>query len=294
MGLLILLVGLGAGLGVVAVRVYAAAHPDRVREADQSLAAELSGSEPVAFRSADGVELSGWLMRAGEGRPAIVLCHDLGGSKAQLVNLGIYLQKLGFNVLGFDFRGHGRSAEAVATMGVAEKRDVLGAVDFLAADRRIDARRLGIYGTGMGAHAAALAAADRASLRVLVLDGLYPDARYKVVREVYRGWRFGSDHAGFVPELILDLLGGVSASGSRAADVLPTLRGRDVLLVSPAGDSDLATRMQSIYETLPHARDVEANLVTLPGTGTEGLYGEELARYHERIGEFFATRLARP
>ena len=93
-----------------------------------------------------------------------------------MLTLGIALQKGGFTVLAFDFRGHGASGGTGSTLGLDEKRDVIGALDYLAASG-VEARRIGVYGVGMGAHAAVLAAADRPSASVLVLSGLYPARR---------------------------------------------------------------------------------------------------------------------
>ena len=47
-----------------------------------------------------------------------------------------------------------------------------------------------------------------------------------------------------------------------------------------------------MYATLPERRDSERNLITLPATRVSGLGADEQARYHERIVEFFKSRLA--
>ncbi|HEX6850622.1 MAG TPA: alpha/beta fold hydrolase [Candidatus Polarisedimenticolaceae bacterium] len=292
--LLVLVVALIAGAGVVFARVWQATHPARAARADQAIALDLAKAEGVTFKAADGVELRGWFLEGTAGGPAVILCHDLGGSSAQMINLAIYLQKKGLHVLAFDFRGHGASAEAAATLGATEKRDVLGALDYLVArgGGAIDLRRVGVYGTGSGAHAAVLAAADRPVLRVLVLDGLWADAGQRLAREVYGRWSFGAKRLSFVPAAMLHAIAKSAPEDARADRAVAGLRGRDVLFVAPAGDSALAAAMEKMYASLPQTRDAEANLVTLPGTGTAGLYGAELERYHDRVGTFLGTRLA--
>jgi hypothetical protein len=52
--------------------------------------------------------------------------------------------------------------------------------------------------------------------------------------------------------------------------------------------------MQAMYATLPEQRDSERNLVTLPATRGSGLGSDDLARYQERVVEFFRSRLVRP
>jgi pimeloyl-ACP methyl ester carboxylesterase len=211
-----------------------------------------------------------------------------------MINLGIYLQKQGLHVLAFDFRGHGASAEATATLGPVEKRDVLGALDYLGSrpGGSIDLRRVGVYGAGSGAHAAVLAAADRPALRVLVLDGLWADSGQRLAREVFGRWSFGARRLAFLPSAMLRAIARTAPADARADLAVAGLKGRDVLFVAPAGDSALATAMEKMYASLPQGRDAEANLVTLPGTGTAGLYGAELERYHDRVGKFLESRLA--
>lgn len=282
------------GCGAVVARVYQVSHPAKVTESPADLAMMLAGVEEVRFPAADGVMLAGWLV---PGRPdgrAIVLCHDLGGSKASVINLATPLHRDGFTVLALDFRAHGASEGDGSSLGAAEKRDVIGAVDYLATRARIDKQDVGLYGVGMGAFAAVLAARDRPALRVLVLDGLYPDVEYALSRRVFESWRFGTRHLGFLPRALFGLFGlsrrGIAMT-ERAADALPALDGRDLLLLSAAGDVRLSAEIERMYRSLPDRRDSESNLLRLPATAAEGLYGKDLERYVARVCEFFRTRL---
>lgn len=290
---LVLLLGAVAVAGAVGFQVWNVVHPERKSDPGVTLATELSRVENVSFKASDGVDLEGWLFRGSPDGPVVVLCHDLDETKASLVNVAISLHKLGFTILAFDFRGHGQSGGNGSTLGILEKRDVLGAVDFLGSQEHADVRRIGIYGTGMGAHAAVLASADRGGLKVLVLDGLYPDAGYPLVRRTFLGWSFGVKWLGFLPKAAFSLLTPAGVDSARAQDILPNLMGREMLLVAPAGDTALASAMQRMYDSIPQSRDgSEINLITLPATRASGLYGPELERYHARVGEFFESRLA--
>lgn len=297
-GAIVVVVSFGvlASLGLASVQVYRVTHPARQAEMSLNLGAELAKAEDVTFRSTDGVRLKGWLFRGQPKLPPIVVCHDLGESRNAVMNIAIALNKSGFTVLAFDFRGHGASGGEGSTLGVREVRDVLGAADFVAelpkAD--VDARRIGIFGAGMGAHAAVLAAAERPALRVLVLDGLWPDAGFTLVRSEFADWRWGEDHLGAVPTALFPMIAGPSIDEARAEDVLPSLAGRDLLLVAPAGDRRLDESMKAMYAKLPEQRDSERNLITLPATRASGLGADDLARYHERVVEFFRSRLVRP
>jgi len=290
---LVSLLGTTAGFVMAAVQVQRLMHPARTAAAEGDLGAELAKVEEVQFPAADGVPLTGWLLHGTPGRAPIILCHDLGENKSALINLAIAINREGFTVLAFDFRDHGGSGGTASTLGIDEARDVTGATDYVATLPKgaVDARAIGIFGAGMGAHAAVLAAGDRPALRVLVLDGLWPDVRWKLVRGALPDWSWGQQHMGAVPVAMFALLSGSAPGSRRAADVLPGLAGRDLLLVSPAGDGRLDEAMKAMYATLPERRDSERNLITLPATRASGLSADELARYHKRVVAFFTSRL---
>jgi len=277
-----------AGVGT---QVYRVTHPPRQSDGPPTLASVVVPVEEVRFQSSDGVSIDGWLLRGTPGRPYIVLCHALGRSKASVLDLAVKLHKDGFNLLVFDFRGHGSSGGRASSLGVSEKRDIIGAVDFLVSLDEVGADRVGVYGVGMGAHAAVLAAVDRPAIKVLVLDGLYPDPGFPLMRGVYGEWSFGAEHLGFAPRAAFAVLSLSKVDDQRAAEQLPRLLGRDVLLVAPERDSTLAREMERMYLTIPEQRESDGNLVVLPSTRVEELYGEELVIYGERVAEFFRDRL---
>jgi len=293
---ILVLCGAFAGLTMAAVQIHRVTHPQREVDMPRNLGAELAKVDDVSFSSTDGIGLKGWLLHGAPDRPAVILCHDLGEGKNALINLAIALNKVGFTVLAFDFRAHGASAGTCSTLGIEESRDVIGAVDFIGTlpNDQVDTRTIGIFGAGMGAHAAVLAAVDRPALRVLVLDGLWPDARGILVQRTMPQWPWGQRHLGSIPAMLFPLIAGTSIDERRAADALPGLAGRDLLLVAPAGDGRLEDAMKAMYATLPEQRDSERNLITLPATRASGLDAAELNRYHGRVVDFFASRLGRP
>jgi len=128
---------------------------------------------------------------------------------------------------------------------------------------------------------------------VLVLDALYPDASYLLVRRAYPSWGRPHGKLALLPDGVFTLLSGSSIVEDRAADVIGALEGRDLLLLAPAADAALTAEMQRMVERIPEQPDVDGNLVVLPATQGDGLYGEQLGRYHERVAEFFLQRLAR-
>ncbi len=138
--------------GVLGVLLYRHAHPPRLtsEETPESL---FTRYEDASFTSSDGVSMSGWWIPGREKAPALILCHDRGASRASLLGLAARLSAESYSVLLFDARGHGKSG-GTSSFGVLEKRDVIGAIDWVGSNTKADATQIGVFGVGMGAYAA--------------------------------------------------------------------------------------------------------------------------------------------
>ena len=133
--------------------------------------------EDVVFASRDGLELGGWWIAAQNTanspvRGTVIMCPGQNGSMDKDLPQAQPLHAAGFNVLMFDFRGHGRSEGNVVTMGAFEQADLFGAMDYLAKTHGIE--RVGIFGLSMGAGVALMVAAQDKRVAALVADGAYP------------------------------------------------------------------------------------------------------------------------
>src|SRR4051794_27395928 len=73
--------------------------------------AQNKNNETVKIETVDGVELKGtyWPGDKGKKSPVAILLHKIGGRSSEdgWNNMADDLQKAGFAVLSFDFRGHG-------------------------------------------------------------------------------------------------------------------------------------------------------------------------------------------
>jgi pimeloyl-ACP methyl ester carboxylesterase len=140
--------------------------------------------DPVDLLSADNTKLEGWLVpvldarrviREKEGMlhkryPAMVLVHDYGMSRQQVLPLVNPLHDAGYVTLSINLRGHGPSSGTGSTFGINEAQDVKAAVELLRRRRYVDPEAIGVIGIGTGATAALLAAKEDPRIRVLVLD----------------------------------------------------------------------------------------------------------------------------
>jgi len=280
---------IGAGL-IVGHQVRSVTHPVRITDALHPRDF-LMRSDDINFQSTDGLSLQGWLIHGDREAPVIILAHDLGESKSVFLDSTIPLQRAGYNVFLFDFRGHGASGGDGSTLGSSERYDVLGAVDFLRTRRDLSSDRIGIWGVGMGAYAAVLGARERKEVVALALDSLYPDVGTYLDQVLFKG----------VPRSAKPVTGYASVfygpcfqwkvRRGEVAQAVSLLSDRNLLFV--AGDSRPVTveAGKEFYASVPESEIADKNLLLLGSSGMSGLYAEDKRRYEEAITGFFGAYL---
>jgi uncharacterized protein len=103
----------------------------------------------VRVPATDGVELAGWLVPHPQARGNVIFCHGWGRNRGQVAGLLPMLHGMSFNVLAFDFRGHGDSPGHTARFGQTEVQDLVAAAAFL--EQRCPGLPLFIIGVSYGA-----------------------------------------------------------------------------------------------------------------------------------------------
>lgn len=129
------------------------------------------GPNPTAWstRTTDGLTLRGWYYPTEGRRRLIVLVHGLRGSWYEMAGIGRGLRRRGYDVLMFDFRGHGRSDRSRITMGRRERNDLRAALAW-AKWQGFSPDRIGWIGFSMGASTVLMEGAENPDIRAAVLD----------------------------------------------------------------------------------------------------------------------------
>ena len=126
-------------------------------------------------RTFDGLHgpLSGWHCRSGAGQPrgTIIYLHGIADDRGSAQGLITRFLPLGFDVVAYDSRGHGRSSGERCTYGYFEKHDLTRVISQLAADRVI------LIGHSLGAAVALQAAPLEPRIRGIVAASTYADLR---------------------------------------------------------------------------------------------------------------------
>jgi uncharacterized protein len=125
------------------------------------------------------IHLSGWYIPAETSdAPAVLVIHGLGAGVAEckrhpraLFPAGM-LHRAGFNVLMIDMRDHGASTidDGMWGAGSEEYQDVLGAWDWLQAEKDISAEDIGIFAYSGGTAGAMIAMGEEPDIAAIWLD----------------------------------------------------------------------------------------------------------------------------
>ncbi|MBI1312211.1 alpha/beta fold hydrolase [bacterium] len=238
--------------------------------------------EPIEFLSRDGTTtLRGVFLKPKSPRGTVIVCHGVGANHADIEDIHLVLVESGFQVLTFDFRGHGHSDGHTITYGLNERLDVLGAYDACLARPDVDPERVFALGVSMGGASLAMALPEMPQVKAVVLDSAFASlpsmVRYQfrfapefvrpALTEVARGFgwnEIGADINSLVPARVL-----------QNVDV-PTLiiHGDDdhIVPVAQAYELDAACRNSSldIERHCPHIGAVMIN---------EARYGRMVTRH---------------
>jgi hypothetical protein len=141
------------------------------RDLDRTPASFGLSFEDVELRTADGELVHGWFLPAPTPAPVtVLLLHGNAGNISHRFEKLAVLRDLGADVLIVDYRGYGRSSGRPSETGTY--RDADAAYEYLVQTRRIDPRRLVLYGESLGA-AVAVDLAARKPVGGLVIESAF-------------------------------------------------------------------------------------------------------------------------
>lgn len=247
--------------------------------------------EEVRFPARGGdVEIAAWHLPQPGAARAVILVHGKDSSRStefqgRFSELAARLHERGFAVVMIDLRGHGASGEARFSFGLAERRDVLGAVDWLLA-QGFRAGGIGVLGVSMGAASAIGAAAEDPAIGALVADCSYAE----IEPLMQRHWRAASG----LPDIFLPstlFMGrfvlGMDLTTARPVTEIDDIAPRPVLIIH--GNADAFTPVE--HGRALAAAAPEAEYWEVPGAGHARSYEVDPQQYVDRVATFFMQHL---
>jgi len=251
--------------------------------------------EDITFLSLDGVRLKGWFLQGGTGyqgeerrRPAVVICHGLGASKADFTGLAADLVQVGFHVLLFDFRAHGDSEGFRTAFGHLEQWDLQGALRFLKTRPEVDPERIGVYGFSMGGSVAILTAAKDTAIGAVVSDSAFTSLEDQIDRVVTGFYHLPRIPFYSLAHWIYDLFFWTCLEKVSPINVIAKLSPRPILLIAGQSD-DRMTAMDT--DSLFEAASQPKELWIVPGAGHGSTLAMAGQTYPERVVNFFKRAL---
>ena len=285
--LLKLLLAIGSGLAAaLAAAGYLWVKPPRLL-LTEPVPPDVSPEE-VYFPSRDGLRLHGLYLAGRDGSPVLLLCHGYYRGLAETFPLGCELNRLGYRVLLFDFRGCGLSEGRFTTLGYREAADVLAAADYL--HQRLGQGPLGVLGISMGAVAALRAAPDCSAIAAVVADSAYADlkdtVRHKTKDILRLPFLVG---LGWASIRIGEWLSGGNLAAVRAVDDVARLAPRPLLLIHGERDDYLPPdNAQRLFQAAGEPKE----LWLAPGSGHAMARLDHGREYVERVHAFFQRWLS--
>ena len=241
------------------------------------------GYEDVRFTTDDGFTLAGWLIPAGrETRAAVVLLHGFSWHRLPWLTGFVPWLQPRYNVLQFDFRGHGDSDDAPITLGTTEQRDAAAAVRFL---EHRGYGPIALMGISMGGAVAIMAAPDL-PVAAVVADAAYARVENPIAN-VMRERRYPL--AGLGARLI------VAAASIRARvrlrqpiDRVAEIAPRGLLLIAPQEDRLVsATQSRDLFARAGQPKE----LYVVPGAEHSEARTVGGTAYERRVLDFLGRHL---
>jgi uncharacterized protein len=281
--------GVAAGLiGYTAVSAVAAQRllQSRRRVSQVTPAQVGLAYEDIRFQ-ARGEELSvaAWHIPAARATRAVIIAHGVGGCRGReftthSLELVKHLISSGFAVLVIDLRGHGASGGARMTYGIRERREVLGAVDWLLA-QGYAAGAIGVLGTSMGGVAAIGAAGEEPAIGALISDSAC--ANFTAMISLHFR-RLSKLPLFFLPGALLvgRLLIGENLARLRPAKLLQRIAGLPVLIIHAKDD-----RLVPVEHAQALAKAGGADLWVTESGRHLGSFAANQHAYIQRVIHFF-------
>lgn len=130
--------------------------------------------EGVRFKTADGVQLSGWFIPCDGAKGIVLFCHGNAGNISHRLDSIQIFHRLGLDVFIFDYRGYGQSEGKPAERGTYE--DAEAAWWYLIDERQVIPSEVVVFGRSIGGAVGAWLAQNHKP-RLLILESTFTSLR---------------------------------------------------------------------------------------------------------------------
>lgn len=247
-------------------------------------------AEEVQFPSLQGTHaVSGWYIPHPQAIATIIICPGYRGRRSDVLGMSGQLWKAGYNVLAFEYYGHGTVVGERVTLGYREINDFLGAVAY--AKQRAPEDHLGAIGYSMGAAVSIMGTARSPEIEALVADSPFATHKSAVEYAVRRTIHLPFVLFDWVTDLLLFWRAGYHFNQVEPLRDISYIAPRPILIID--GLKDTVVNPQDGIQLYEAARQPK-ELWTLPDVDHCGAYFADRVTYTQRVIGFFDGALHQP
>ena len=241
--------------------------------------------ESLDIHTADGVRLAGWYL-PGTLPAAVVVSGGYRGAAGDVLGISAALQRSGFHVFVYGWRGTPGSEAAAHTLGVHERNDLLAVLDVVGG--RLGPVPIGLIGYSMGGSVSISVASGDSRVRAVCSDSAFADPTAILGDRIKRQLRLPSMLLVGPVLALRSRRTGAHFSDFRPINAVAHISPRPVLLIH--GEKDDAVPVHHAHR-LFEAAGYPKELWLIPATGHVGAYFHDRRAYVDKVTDFFERAL---
>ena len=244
-------------------------------------------AEAVTFPSLHGDHnVSGYYISCPGATSTLLVCPGFRSRMAEFLGIGAHLWRAGYNVLVFEYYGHGIAVSTPITLGYREINDFLGAVAY--AKERAPQNHLGALSYSMGAAVAIMSCARNTDVEALIVDSSFATHRGVVEYNFHRTFHLPSAPFAWIADYILWWRAGYRFHQVEPLREISLISPRPILIIHGGRDSIVDPKDASLlYEAAKEPKE----LWFLPDANHCGAYFVDRKAYVKKILDFFDLHL---
>ena len=255
-----------------------------------------SGYETVTFPSRDrNLEISGWYISNTDNTLArtVIVVHGVNDCKQRAFTLTAagMLHSNGFNVLLIDMRDHGESEieDGRQAAGTEEYLDVLGAWDWLIAEKETEPTSIGVMGFSLGAATSIIAISEEPQVAAVWADSSFADIQDIIQDELSRS---GFPRFMAVPSIFIGrIISGDDLTAKSPLEAVQKLDGRPIFIVHGTADERIDVKYANDLASAVNANGGTVEPWLVEGAAHIENIWVDTEAYEENLVNFFTSNL---
>ncbi|MHC1684076.1 MAG: alpha/beta hydrolase [Clostridiaceae bacterium] len=237
--------------------------------------------ENVSITSYDNLKLSAAYLKNNEkSNKTVILVHGYAGHRNDMYFISrFYYEKLGFNLLIPDLRGHGKSEGNYIGMGWKDRMDILKWIDYIG-----DGSQIVLHGISMGGGTVLMVSGESlpSNVKCIISDCAFSGAKEILSYQLKRMFKLPKFPLIYLTSFICKLRAGYYFGEACALKQIEKSK-TPILFIH--GDEDKFVPTEMVYP-LYEALNTEKKLVIVPGAGHVEAYWEDKELYEKEVEDF--------